>query len=119
MQNIIDTKTEKSIEDIRKELKNKDDFKFTPIFYREEHGNYTVTHWYCGVITPNEIYVFDPTLQTQKNKNIERGILKIGDTECEVTYLNHRKQIQSNIGSICGSRIVEFSKKIAKLNSIQ
>lgn len=108
------TKTKKEIEGIQARLKNQDNFegkfKFTPIFHNK--------HWCCGVITHDKVYVFDPTLQTQKYKSRKEGILKIGDTECEVTYLNHKKQIQDNRGRICGPCVVEFGKKIAELDSI-
>ena len=63
---------------------------------------------------------FDSTLQTQKNRDTEEGLLKVGDyQQCPVIYLNHGKQIQNDKGKICGPCVVEFGKKIAELNSIQ
>ena len=105
------TRTKEAIEDIQKKLE-KDEFKFTPILHSR--------HWCCGVITHDKIYVFDSTLQTQIDKSKKEGVLKIGTYEkCPITYLNHGKQIQSDNGRICGPCVVEFSKKIAELNSIQ
>ena len=104
------TETREKIKSIQDDLKE-NEFKFTPILHSR--------HWCCGVITHNEIYVFDPTLQTQKNKNKEEGMLKIGNVRCKVTYLNHGKQIQNDKGKICGPCVIAFVQEIAKLNSIQ
>lgn len=102
------TGTAAAINKIQSELKG-NEFKFTPILHNDKH-------WCCGVITPNEIYVFDSTLQTKDT--LESGELQIGNCRREVHYLND-EPIQSDDGKICGPCVVEFSKKIAGLKTIE